>query len=164
MIRASRFLRKAVEAQSPRMTIAKNILVYESLSKATTEAELDAAMKASPSVDVTNLAPGIAHMKEYLSSAPASAEGGFKKDASAWQNLPFASFVAQEAGRDMTWPFLVGGVYVFVISSSSLDLFILISWHFLTSVASPILHCLSFLFSILVDSCFRFTLQTGRCL
>jgi hypothetical protein len=99
-----------METQSPRMTIAKNILVYESLSKATTEAELDAAMKASPNVDVNNLAPGIAHMKEYLSSAPASAEGGFQKDANAWQNLPFAGMVAAEAGRDMTWPFLVGGL------------------------------------------------------
>lgn len=111
MIRASRFVCKAaVEVQSPRVTIAKNILVYEQLSKATTEAELDAAMKASPSVDVNNLAPGIAHMKEYLSTSPQSAEGGFQKDASAWQNLPFASFVAEEAGRDMTWPFLAGGV------------------------------------------------------
>ena len=110
MIRASRFVQKAVEVQSPRMTIAKNILVYEQVSKATSEAELDAAMNASPNVDVNNLAPGIAHMKEYLTTAPASAAGGFKRDASAWQNLPFASFVAEEAGRDMTWPFLAGGL------------------------------------------------------
>lgn len=114
MIRASRRVMQ-LAAEGPRVTIAKNILTYEALSKATTEAELEAAMKSSPAVDVNNLAPGISHMKEYLSTAPAAAEGGFKRDANAWQNLPFAGMVAEEAGRDMTWPFLAGGVAVFFI-------------------------------------------------
>jgi len=109
MLRASRRLMQ-VATEGPRMTIAKNILVYEQLSKASTEAELDAALKSTPAVDVNNLAPGISHMKEYLATAPAAAEGGFKRDPGAWQNQPFASMVAEEAGRDMTWPFLVGGL------------------------------------------------------
>jgi hypothetical protein len=97
------------------MTIAKNILVYNELSKATSEAELDAAMKAAPSVDLENLQEPISHMKDYLSAAPVSAADGFAKDPKAWQNMEFGSFVAEEAGRDMTWPFLVGGIVTFML-------------------------------------------------
>lgn len=100
----------SVAVENPRFTIAKNILTYNNIKAATNEAELDAAIKSSPAVDPEALPESIANMKEYLTAAPEAGGEGFKADPTAWQNMDFASYVGVEATRDMTWPFLVGGM------------------------------------------------------
>ena len=100
----------SVAAENPRFTIAKNILVYNNIKSATNEAELDAAIKSSPTLDTEALPESIANMKEYLTAAPEAGGEGFKADPTAWQNMSFGSYIGVEASRDMTWPFLMGGM------------------------------------------------------
>jgi len=65
-------------------------------------------MKATPAVDMSNLQPAIAHMKDYLASAGAAGASGFAKDPAAWQNMSFGEMAAEEVKRKETWPFIVG--------------------------------------------------------
>jgi hypothetical protein len=99
--------------EGPRVTIAKNILVFRKIGKSVDEASLEMAAKHSPTVDPSNLHNAIKDLEGYLSSAtPAAGAAGFQKDPTAWQNMEFGAFVGAEAARDDTWPFLVGGMYV----------------------------------------------------
>ena len=100
-------------AEQPRITIAKNILVMHELAAAKTTAELEAAIKNTPKVDLDLLRPELAGLRGYLADAKFSksaAGAAFTPDKTAWQNLPFADYVAAEAGRADTWPFLAGGM------------------------------------------------------
>jgi len=106
----SRVIRAALTAESPRVTIAKNVLKFQALKAATNEAALEAAAKSSPHIDVNALPAEIAGLKSYLSSAPAATGEGFKKDPTAWQNMSFGAYVPVEAARDNTWPFVAGGM------------------------------------------------------
>ena len=108
MIRATRVIRSAVAAEGPRMTIAKNVLMFQELKAAGNEGALDAAMKATHTVDVANLPPAIAHMKDYLAAAGSTGASGFAKDPAAWQNMSFGEMAAEEVKRNETWPFIVG--------------------------------------------------------
>ena len=100
----------AVVAESPRLTIARNVLRFKELKAATSEAQLDAAAKSAPQIDLEALPAEIQGLKGYLSSAPTAAGEAFKKDPTAWQNMGFGAFIGVEAARDNTWPFVVGGM------------------------------------------------------
>lgn len=104
-----------VSTESPRVAIAKSMLLYEAVAKATSEAELLAVTKMTPKVDITSLPPSIAHLKEYLSVSPAASSKGYVKDPNAWQNMEISSYIATEAGRGETWPFLVGAVVTYLL-------------------------------------------------
>ncbi len=111
MIRGTRVLFKAatLAGEAPRMTIAKNILAYEAMSAAKTDAALAEASKPVASLDVNNLPASIAELKDYLSTSSANAGTGFKPNPEAWQNKDFGPMVAEEAGYTWFWPFLFGG-------------------------------------------------------
>ena len=49
-------------------------------------------------------------LERYSASTPSAASDKFEKDPTAWHNMPYSNFVMTEAGREETWPFLVGGV------------------------------------------------------
>jgi hypothetical protein len=110
MIRGTRALFKAaaVVGESPRMTIAKNILAYNAMIEATSEAQLSEASKVG-TLDVNNLPPQIADLKAYLSVPVSEAGVGFKPNPEAWQNKDFGPMVAEEIGYTWFWPFVVGG-------------------------------------------------------
>jgi hypothetical protein len=110
MIRGTRALFKAaaVVGESPRMTIAKNILAYNAMMESTTEAGLAEASKVG-TLDVQNLPPQIAELQAYLSVPVVEAGAGFTPNPAAWQNKDFASMAVEEAGYTWFWPFLVGG-------------------------------------------------------
>jgi len=127
-MRASLVARSAAAAivgESPRITIAKNVLRFRELKAATNEAALEAASKSSPQIDLEALPAEIQGLKGYLSSAPAAAGAVYKKDPAAWQNMSFANYIGVEAARDNTWPFVAGGMCVFLraVQLSSFSLF-----------------------------------------
>lgn len=108
----SRVIRSAaaIVAESPRETIAKNILKFKEIKAATTEAALAAAASSSPKLDLNALPAEIQGLKGYLSTAPAASGAAFQKDPSAWQNMSFGGMIGVEAQRDNTWPFVAGGM------------------------------------------------------
>jgi hypothetical protein len=108
----SRVIRSAaaIVAESPRETIAKNILKFKEIKAATTEAALAAAASSSPQLDLNALPAEFQGLKSYLSSAPAASGAAFQKDPTAWQNMSFGGMIGVEAQRDNTWPFVAGGM------------------------------------------------------
>jgi len=100
----------AVTAESPRMTIAKNILAYQGMHAATNEAALAEASKPIGNLDVANLPPSIAELQGYLSSSAAASSAGFTRNPNAWQNKDFIPMTVDAAGNTWFWPFIVGGV------------------------------------------------------
>jgi hypothetical protein len=100
----------SVVAETPRMTIAKNIMRFKEISQANSEASLAAASKVNPEINLGALPAELDGLQGYLSSAAASSTQKFVKDPNVWQNLPLASYITTEASRDNTWPFVVGGL------------------------------------------------------
>ena len=105
-------LRKAaaIATEGPRMTIAKNILQYQAMQAATTEAALTEASKPIGNLDVANLPPAISELKDYLATPVAAAGASFSRDPNAWQNKEFMPMVAETAGFTYFYPFIIGGV------------------------------------------------------
>ena len=114
MMRYGRRCFSSLSSESPRVAIAKNMLKYEAIAKATSEAELAAASKLSPSIDTAALPSSIGHLKGFLSQT-SSSSSTFVKDPSAWQNLSFGAFAVKEAGRKETYPFIIGAVVTYLL-------------------------------------------------
>lgn len=49
-------------------------------------------------------------LERYAAGTPSAASDKFEKDPTAWHNMPYTNYIMVEAGREETWPFLVGGV------------------------------------------------------
>ena len=96
-------------SESPRITIAKNLLKLNAVRAATDEASLQKALTANYDVDFHALPGEIQPLGSYFAAAPAAgATGGFVQDKTAWQNMNLLDYVGTESQRDETWPFLVG--------------------------------------------------------
>lgn len=83
------------------------------MSLAGDEAALSAVVSRPPVLDLSALPADLeaCGIREYLTSeVPVASAAGFVKDPTAWQNMDLASYVQTEAGRDNTWPFLVGAL------------------------------------------------------
>jgi hypothetical protein len=106
--------RKLSTESSSRKAIVQDILRYNAILNAKSEAEITAALKA-PTIDVENLPSSVASLKGYLDAEKATASGVFIPDSKAWQNAPLGDFLAQESGRFETWPFLVGGLVTYLL-------------------------------------------------
>ena len=98
----------SIVGESPRITIAKNILSLSLISRATDESSLAEAAKSSMTINAAALQPELKGLEGYLAAAPAAGTA-FVKDPTAWQNMELSAMVQTEAGRADTWPFLVGG-------------------------------------------------------
>lgn len=106
---------RSVDPANPRVAFAKNYLKMELIQNAKNEAELDAAVKFNPAVDMDNLSVYPELEALGLNSAPPKGDSTFTHDSTAWQNMNFGDYVATEAKRDETWPFIVGAVVVYVL-------------------------------------------------
>eukprot|EP00341_Mesodinium_pulex_P015778 CAMPEP_0116916820 /NCGR_PEP_ID=MMETSP0467-20121206/18768_1 /TAXON_ID=283647 /ORGANISM="Mesodinium pulex, Strain SPMC105" /LENGTH=137 /DNA_ID=CAMNT_0004593781 /DNA_START=112 /DNA_END=525 /DNA_ORIENTATION=+ len=91
------------------MTIAQNIVGMSEIVKAQSEAAITSA-KSAKAIDTASLPAALAGHESYLAAAAASSSAGAASviDQTSWHNLKGMEFVAAEAGRDSTWPFLVG--------------------------------------------------------
>ena len=102
---------KRAFSQSPRLTIAQNLLKLNAVRAAKDESSLNEALKASYKVDANVLPSEIESLGGYFAAAPAAAsQAEFVADPTAWQNMSWWQFVAAESQRSETWPFVVGGV------------------------------------------------------
>lgn len=100
---------RQMSTESPKVTIARNILFMQRVAEAKDEGALQNL--ALPNVDLANLPSELSPMSGYLSlTATAASTEKFTADPTAWQNMDFAAFAATEAQRTETWPFLVGFV------------------------------------------------------
>eukprot|EP00607_Mallomonas_marina_P004662 CAMPEP_0182428504 /NCGR_PEP_ID=MMETSP1167-20130531/23069_1 /TAXON_ID=2988 /ORGANISM="Mallomonas Sp, Strain CCMP3275" /LENGTH=142 /DNA_ID=CAMNT_0024611443 /DNA_START=140 /DNA_END=568 /DNA_ORIENTATION=- len=99
----------------PRVTIGKNLILFQHIAAAKDEATLAGLSKTSPDLDLANIPSELSYIKTYLTSATADTVAGYKGDPKAWQNLPFEEFVVVEAGRAETWPFLVGAFVTWIL-------------------------------------------------
>lgn len=105
------FCRSAISrsfSASPRETIASNILKFQAISGASTDAALETAVKSAYKIDVSNLPAELQSLERYLAQAPAAGFAKFQKDPTAWQNLSIGAFIQEEVQREDTWPFVVG--------------------------------------------------------
>jgi hypothetical protein len=94
---------------SPKLTIARNIMLLQELSKAKTEADLQKVFDAPlPMVELNDLPVELAHCSAYFSTDSISAAEPYIPDPTAWQNMPFGQYVYTEVQRAETWPFIVG--------------------------------------------------------
>jgi hypothetical protein len=100
----------SVAAESPRLTLAKNVLRFSAVARANNEAALDAAVKAQVKVDTLNLPAEIAGLDRYLNLGGGAAAAKFAKDPAAWQNLALEDKFVREATRTEAWPFMAGGM------------------------------------------------------
>ena len=51
-----------------------------------------------------------------LTLIPSQASAGaFVRDSTAWQNMSYGAYVAEEMGRDNTWPFIAGAVVTYIL-------------------------------------------------
>lgn len=112
MIRRSAVLTKAAQrsfsTESPKLTIARNLLMMQRIAEAKDEAAL--AKVTLPTVDAANLPAELSSLAGYFQLSSVAGTGTYNKDPNAWQNMGFWDFAATEAQRDETWPFLVGFV------------------------------------------------------
>ena len=90
-----------VATVSPAATIAKNVAVMEAAGAAKDDAALAAALNATAAVEG--------------GASVTSAGGKFEPDPTAWQNMSFGDYVATEAGREHTLPFVIGGIVTFML-------------------------------------------------
>jgi len=100
-----------VAVESPRVTIARNILALENVLGAKDEAALKSVLTAAaPTVDIANAPQELAALKNYFAVQASAGADKFIPDPNAWQNKDFWSFAAEEVQRAETWPFFVGFV------------------------------------------------------
>jgi hypothetical protein len=98
-----------MSTESPKLTIARNLLMMEKVSEAETEAELQKL--SLPTVDLKNLPAELASVADFFSQTSNASSGAkFEHDPKAWQNMKFLDFVQEEIKRPETWPFYVGFV------------------------------------------------------
>lgn len=115
---ASRGIRRYLQSQrsfssavteSPKITLAKNLLRLKEINSATDAEKLSTiANSPLPTVDIDNVPKEIEHLSAYLALSKLQASEEFKPDSSAWQNKGFSEFASEEVQRDETWPFFVG--------------------------------------------------------
>lgn len=95
--------------ESPRETVARNLLLYRAIRDAKSVEELQAIAKGPlPKLDaaaVENLG-----LQGYLTRSFSSSSSKFAKDATAWQNLSLSESISAESARTDTWPFVFGFV------------------------------------------------------
>ena len=98
--------KKLFSTLTPREQILSSLSKLELISKAKTDAELDAALKA-PSLDTASLPDDV---KTYVSRTVSSATASFTKDPKTWYNKQFGDYVVEEVTRKEATPFFVGGL------------------------------------------------------
>ncbi len=104
-----RSLSYAIVSESPKETIARNLLLLKSLSAAKNEQELAAVANAAlPAVELNKLPAELSGVSSFLASSVAGSADKYVPDKTAWQNMDFWSFVQTEARREQTSPFLIG--------------------------------------------------------
>lgn len=93
--------------ETPRETVARNILFYRAIRKADTAEELQAVVKAGlPKLEAS--AVEAYGLQGYLNRSFSGSTTKFVKDSSAWQNKGLADLIATESARADTWPFVFG--------------------------------------------------------
>lgn len=100
----------SVATQSPKLTIAKNMLRMKAISEAKTDAELEKVL-SSPlaDIDLDNLPTELQPQSAYFGLASMTTNNDkFVHDSTAWQNKEFSDFATEELQRAETWPFFVG--------------------------------------------------------
>eukprot|EP01042_Synura_sphagnicola_P007684 gene7684-9842_t len=112
---AVRKLSTEVAKESPRETVARNLLLYRAIRDAKSVEELQAIAKGPlPKLDaaaVENLG-----LQGYLTRSFSSSSSKFAKDATAWQNLSLSESISAESARTDTWPFVFGFVFTLGMS------------------------------------------------
>lgn len=99
----------AVVAESPRETVARNILLLNEIAGAKDEAALVKVASATlPAVDFKNLPPELADVSTYFSTSGVAVGAKFIPDPKAWQNMSFGKFAQTEVMRNETFPFFMG--------------------------------------------------------
>ncbi len=98
--------------ESPKITIARNVLRLKQLAEAKDEAALQAAATAAlPAVDAANLPKELASLSGLFALGGSSTTAQkYIPDPQAWQNKGFFDFAGEEVARSETWPFFVGFV------------------------------------------------------
>jgi len=95
-------------AESPKLTIAKNMMLLKELSHAKTEADLQKAYDAPmASVNLSALPAELEGLSAYFSTDSVSSAEPYIPDPTAWQNKNFGAFAWEECQRAETWPFVV---------------------------------------------------------
>ena len=102
------------KTETPRLTIGKNLLLFQRLAAAKDEGSLDEITKSSVSLDVHNIPAELSYVQGYLSSpnaSPASAASyNFEPDPTAWQNKPFFGALYDDVIHHDHWPFWAGAM------------------------------------------------------
>lgn len=97
--------KKLFSTLTPREQILSSLSKLELISKAKTDAELDAALKAS-TFDAQSLSEDV---KAYVGRTVSSTTAAFAKDPKAWHNKEFGDYVVEEVTRKEASPFFIGG-------------------------------------------------------
>jgi hypothetical protein len=96
-------------ADSPKITIAKNILLLSKISEATCEESLKKVLASPlPSVDIADLPADLKDLAPYFKLSEVSSSEKYVPDPTAWQNMSMMDMVVTESQREETWPFIVG--------------------------------------------------------
>lgn len=105
---ACKFSSSAIE--SPKITIAKNLLLLRNISEANDEESLQKVLSAPlPVIDVNNLPAELKDLEEYLALG-SSADDKYIPDPTAWQNKQGFQVAVDEAKREEVWPLIVGSM------------------------------------------------------
>ena len=105
---ACKFSSSAIE--SPKITIAKNLLLLRNISEANDEESLQKVLSAPlPAIDVNNLPEELKDLEEYLVLG-SGADDKYIPDPTAWQNKSGFGVAADEVQRSEVWPLIVGSM------------------------------------------------------
>lgn len=105
------FSSAAVVTESPKITIARHLLLLKQIAAAKDEAKLDELSKSGlPTIDLNNLSSDFDDFKSYFALSTLQKGDKFIPDPTAWQNMDALSFASTELQRAETWPFFVGFV------------------------------------------------------
>jgi hypothetical protein len=97
-------------AESPKITIAKNLLLLKNISEANDEESLQQVLSAPlPVIDINNLPAELKDLEEYLVLGASTTEK-YIPDPTAWQNKNGFQVAADEAQREEVWPLIVGSL------------------------------------------------------
>lgn len=96
-------------AESPKITLARNILLLKKISEAKDEAALSKInLSELPALDASNPPKELEDFTSYFELSKVQATEKFVPDPTAWQNMAPLDYAATELKRDETWPFFVG--------------------------------------------------------
>lgn len=90
----------SASAESPSVTIARNVLFMQAVNSAASVEELSKI--TLPAYDATKLSA--------LNAASMAGTVKFVPDATAWQNMGTMDMLATDLSRNEVWPFCVGGL------------------------------------------------------